>query len=96
MPLPAVQWNVLFTVGRLAPTQSETAVHQEPKNPTSESFLRNGHFFITVFSTYHLEFDLDTQTLLLDSSHSCGESLPHTGGSSQGELGASLQTCDGP
>lgn len=46
-------------------------------------------------STYHLEFDLDTQALLLDGSHASGEGLPHAGGSSQGELGASLQTSDG-
>lgn len=52
-----------------------------------------GFFLITsVFSTYHLELDLDTKTLLLDSSHSCGEGLPHAGGSSQGQLGAALQT----
>lgn len=46
-------------------------------------------------SAYHLEFDLDTQALLLDSSHTCGEGFPHAGGPSQGELGAALQTSDG-
>lgn len=45
--------------------------------------------------THHLEFDLYTQALLLDGSHACGEGLPHAGGSSQGELGAALQTCNG-
>lgn len=42
-----------------------------------------------------MEFDLYTQALLLDGSHACGEGLPHAGGSSQGELGAALQTCNG-
>lgn len=45
--------------------------------------------------THHLQFDLDAQALLLDSGHACGERLPHAGGSSKGELGAALQTCNG-
>lgn len=47
------------------------------------------------FPTHHLKFDLDAQALLLNGGHACGERLPHAGGSSQGELGAALQTCDG-
>ena len=50
---------------------------------------------VPVSSTYHLEFDLDTQALLLDSRHPRGEGLPHAGGPSQGELGAALQPGDG-
>lgn len=42
-----------------------------------------------------MKFDLYAQALLLNSSHTCGEGLPHAGGSSQGELGAALQTCNG-
>lgn len=53
------------------------------------------HFSITACFTHHLEFDLDTQALLLDGSHARGEGLPHAGGSPQGELGAALQTSDG-
>lgn len=59
-------------------------------------FIRNEvQVLMSVSSTYHLEFDLDTQALLLDSSHACGEGFPHAGGSSQGKLGAALQTSDG-
>lgn len=47
-------------------------------------------------AAHHLQFDLDTQTLLLHSSHTCGEGLPHARGSTQGQLGASLQTCNRP
>lgn len=53
------------------------------------------YLLTTLSSTYHLEFHLDTQTLLLDSSHTCSEGFPHTSGSPQGKLGAALQTGDG-
>ena len=49
----------------------------------------------TVSSTYHLEFDLDTQALLLDGGHTCSEGFPHAGGPSQGELRAAFQTSYG-
>lgn len=51
--------------------------------------------FSIVSLTYHLQLDLDTQTLLLNGSHACGEGLPHAGGASQRQLGAALQTSDG-
>lgn len=45
--------------------------------------------------THHLQFDLDTEALLLDCSHARGEGFPHARGTSQGELGAALQAGDG-
>lgn len=49
----------------------------------------------STLSSYHLELYLNAQGLLLDSSHPCGEGLPHASGTSQGQLGNTFEACDG-
>lgn len=49
----------------------------------------------SIFSSHHLELDLDAQGLLLNSSYPCGEGLPHASGPSQGQLGNTFKAGNG-
>lgn len=46
-------------------------------------------------SSHHLKLYLNAHGLLLDSSHACGEGLPHASGPSQGQLGDTFKACNG-
>lgn len=59
------------------------------------SALNNACRQTSIFSSHHLELDLDAQRLLLNSSYPCSEGLPHASGPSQGQLGNTFKAGNG-